>query len=95
MILRDVRTTMKQLGVASATQLAAELRLGRADVDCALEFWVQRGDIRVCGNSGSGVCGTACKRCPIGTFKHRPPTDRQLPVRRNAVAPVVYEWVSD
>ncbi|MFP4510963.1 MAG: FeoC-like transcriptional regulator [Spirochaetaceae bacterium] len=95
MILRDVRRTMKQLGVASATQLAAELRTGRTEVDSALEFWVQRGDIRVCGNSGSGLCGTACKRCPIGTLRRRPPTGRKLPIGGRSTTPVVYEWVSD
>lgn len=72
MILRDVRQTMKALGVASATQLAAELHLRRAEVDSALEFWVQRGDIRICTDAHAGVCGTACKRCPIGDLKRKP-----------------------
>ncbi len=87
MILRDVRQTMKALGVASATQLAAELHLRRAEVDSALEFWVQRGDIRICTDALGGACGTACKRCPIGGFKRNHEIGTGPRSR-------VYEWVS-
>jgi hypothetical protein len=105
MILARVKHGLRSLQAATASQLAAELSLGRKDVEVALEFWVNRGDVRACEESVGPACGTSCTKCPIG----------QLPKTRRAAAadgaettgrrpvgpgltgggsPVVYEWVS-
>ncbi|MFP4643722.1 MAG: FeoC-like transcriptional regulator [Spirochaetales bacterium] len=93
-MLRDVRSSLKALEVASASQLAAELHAPRGDVEMALEFWIQRGNVRVCRQTDTKACGTSCTRCPIGALSRNVQTDARL-LPRNTVSPAtVYEWVS-
>jgi hypothetical protein len=83
MIVRDVGRELAQRKAATLSQLTAELGAERALVESALTFWVHRGSVRVCGATAT-VCGTGCRRCPIGASG--PP----------ATAPTeaaVYEWV--
>ena len=105
MILTRVKHGLRSLQAATASQLAAELSLGRRDVEVALEFWVNRGDVRACEESVGPACGTSCTKCPIGQLpkKRRTPvadhieTTARRPVGPGLTgggSPVVYEWVS-
>jgi hypothetical protein len=103
MILREVRNTLKILEAATAGQLSAELSARRSEVEAALEFWMHRGDVRICDEAAGSVCGTTCKRCPIGSLPKAKTravgaeasrfAARRGP--RGTTAPVVYEWVSN
>lgn len=105
MILTRVKHGLRSLEAATASQLAAELTLGRKDVELALEFWVNRGDVRACEESVGPACGRSCTKCPIGQVpKKRPATaaDHARTAGRRPVgpgltggaSPIVYEWVS-
>ena len=100
MILREVRNTLKDLEAATAGQLAAELSARRSEVEAALEFWVHRGDVKVCDDAAGPVCGTTCKRCPIGNLPKAKAHGAggqagRFAARVGLSAPVVYEWVSN
>lgn len=94
MILRDVRHTLKDLEAASASRLAAELHMRRSEVETALEFWIQRGNVRVCRHTASPACGTTCTRCPIGKVPRKSQGDPGLTPRASVTPTVVYEWVT-
>ncbi len=105
MILARVKHGLRSLQAATASQLAAELSLGRKDVEFALEFWVNRGDVRACEESVGPACGTSCTKCPIGQLPKKRPspaadyteTTERRPVGPGLTgggSPVVYEWVS-
>lgn len=95
MILRDVRHTLKRLEAASATQLAADLHMRRSDVEAALDYWIQRGNVRVCQHSRAQACGTTCTRCPIGSMSRSMKGDPRLRPREPVTPAIVYEWVSE
>ncbi|NBB90909.1 MAG: hypothetical protein GVY23_06845 [Spirochaetes bacterium] len=105
MILTRVKHGLRSLEAATASQLAAELSLGRRDVAIALEFWINRGDVRACEESVGPACGTSCTKCPIGQLpnKRRASADAHTktaahqpvgPGLTGGASPVVYEWVS-
>jgi hypothetical protein len=110
MILTRVKHGLKSLKAATASQLAADLSLSRADVETALEFWVRRGDVQICAGITGPACGTACTKCPIGRMPTRRATtgteakgagpkagDRRRPDGFGLTgggSPVVYEWKS-
>jgi len=91
MILTRVKHGLKTLKAATASQLAADLSLGRTEVETALEFWVRRGDVQVCAGITGPACGTSCTKCPIGQL---PKTRGKTRARPRAGTPIVYEWVS-
>lgn len=110
MILTRVKHGLKSLKAATASQLAADLALRRADVETALEFWVRRGDVQICAGVTGPACGTSCTKCPIGQLPRKRVVagagadgarsarrDTSRPVARGLTgggSPVVYEWVS-
>ncbi len=81
MILRQVRSALTTLKVATVSRLAAETGAGTDEVDAALAFWLHRGDVRIC--STSSACGTTCRNCPSGSV---PPAH----VIDNA-----YQWIGE
>jgi hypothetical protein len=97
-----VKHGLKSLKAATASQLAADLSLGRTEVETALEFWVRRGDVQTCAGITGPACGTSCTKCPIGQLpRPRAVRNRAGEGRRAAGpgltgggTPVVYEWVS-
>ncbi|MFP4068035.1 MAG: FeoC-like transcriptional regulator [Spirochaetaceae bacterium] len=89
MILRDVRRTLKSLEVATTGQLAAELSAKRSEVESALQFWIRRGDVTLCAEEAGPVCGSTCRRCPLGNARG----GANLGVVRSTGRQTVYEWV--
>jgi hypothetical protein len=60
--LFQVRDLLRQRGMATAAQLAAELRLPSGVVEDMLAHWGRRGLVAEVGASGSGSCASGGRR---------------------------------
>ena len=58
-----VRDGLRQHGVATASQLAAELELPRAVVESALDHWSRRGYAQPVSLAADGACSAGCSSC--------------------------------
>ncbi len=86
--LFQVRELLRQRGMASAGQLAAELRLSPGVVEDLLAHWIRRGmavaaPAAAAGACGSGGCGS-CGQCagpamPAALYQWRDPSAQGRP----------------
>ena len=65
--LRTVGDALRQMQVATLTQLAADLAAPPREVEAMLAFWERRGNVRRCQTQAALGCGTACHGCPVGS----------------------------
>lgn len=86
--LFQVRDLLRRRGMATASQLAAELRLPPGVVEDMLAHWDRRGMVAEVGASGSGACASggnrgcsSCGQCagapaPARLYRWRDPGSR-------------------
>ncbi len=96
-MLTRTRAALQRHGETTLPALAAELACDRERVEAALEYWIQRGNVRADELTDAACAPTSCGGCPLvarcAPRSHDAATSGSVPPARRR-ASVSYRWVT-